>query len=128
MVMSLHGFPFLVTILKNAMLEIPRSMEESGGFVWRTSRPAVPEDFISSFDAGLCGRCLSWFSCVRCLSTVLRLRWDSVFGYHVFTTDIHDLALLAPVQFGRASALSVILTVICLGVWYMQKKYTGGRI
>ncbi|HAT56462.1 MAG TPA: hypothetical protein DCS74_02675 [Veillonellaceae bacterium] len=30
MVMSLHGFPFLVTILKNAMLQIPPSMEEAG--------------------------------------------------------------------------------------------------
>ena len=30
MVMSLHVFPFMLTILKNAMLNIPSSLEEAG--------------------------------------------------------------------------------------------------
>lgn len=124
MVMSLHGFPFLVTILKNAMLEIPRSMEESGALFGappgQRFRKILFPLLTPAFAAG------AFLVFVRTLSEYgTPATLGQRIGYHVFTTDIHDLALLAPVQFGRASALSVILTVICLGVWYMQKKYTG---
>lgn len=123
-VMSLHGFPFLVTILKNAMLEIPLSMEESGALYGaspgqRFRKISFPL-LTPAFAAG------AFLIFVRTLSEYgTPATLGQRIGYTVFTTDIHDLALLAPVQFGRASALSVILTVICMGIWYMQKRYMG---
>lgn len=124
MVMSLHGFPFLVTILKNAMLQIPPSMEEAGALFGaspaeRFRRISLPL-LMPAFAAG------AFLVFVRTLSEYgTPATLGQRIGYLVFTTDIHDLALLAPVQFGRASALSVILTVICLITWQVQKKYGG---
>lgn len=124
LVMSLHGFPFLVTILKNAMLEIPASMEESAAVFGASSRNRIFRVLFPlltpSFAAG------AFLIFVRTLSEYgTPATLGQRIGYSVFTTQIHDLATLAPVQFGSASALSVILTGICLGFWYLQRRAGG---
>ncbi len=124
LVMSFHGFPLLVAILKNAMLEIPVSMEESAAVFGASP----PKRFIKilfpllmpNFAAG------AFLIFVRTLSEYgTPATLGQRIGFSVFTTSIHDLATLAPVQFGSASALSIILTVICLGFWYLQHLAGG---
>ena len=48
LVMSLHVFPFLMTMLKNAMLNIPASLEESGGRFRRGRRDADAQNFCAA--------------------------------------------------------------------------------
>ena len=124
LVMSLHGFPFLAAILKNAMLEIPASMEESAAVFGAPFRKRITKIFfpllIPNFAAG------AFLIFVRTLSEYgTPATLGQRIGFSVFTTSIHDLATLAPVQFGSASALSIILTVICLGFWYLQHLAGG---
>lgn len=124
LVMALHGFPFLVTILKNAIAELPPSMEESAAvfgapFRKRLFRVVIPL-LTPSYAVGallVFVRTLSEYGTPATLGQRI--------GYPVFTTSIHDFAALQPVQFGQASALSVVLTVICLAFWLMQKKVSG---
>ena len=54
-VMSLHMFPFLMTILKNAILNITASLEESGA-VFACGKFCTPSDgqFRHRRSAGLC--------------------------------------------------------------------------
>ncbi|WP_196593669.1 ABC transporter permease [Pectinatus sottacetonis] len=124
LVMSLHGFPFLVTILKNAMLEIPVSMEESAAVFGASLKERIIKILFPlltpSFAAG------AFLIFVRTLSEYgTPATLGQRIGFSVFTTSIHDMATLAPIQFGSASALSIILTIICLGAWYLQRVSSG---
>ena len=123
LIMSLHVFPFLTTLLKNAILNMGSSIDESakicgGSFLYRLRRITFPL-LTGNYAIGL----LLVF-----VKTLSEYGTPATFGYRigfkVFTTDIHDYATIAPIDFSKASSLSSILVIICMLLWLLQSIIT----
>lgn len=124
LVMSLHVFPFLMTILKNAMLNIPASLEESGavfgaGFGMRLRRIFAP---LLTGNYAI-GALLVFVKTLSEYGTPYTL--GRRIGFYVFTTDIHRYSTTAPIDFGRSASLSSILVCICMVMWLLQNYVTN---
>lgn len=124
LVMSLHVFPFLMTILKNAMLNIPASLEESGavfgaGFALRLRKIFAP---LLTGNYAI-GALLVFVKTLSEYGTPYTL--ERRIGFYVFTTDIHRYSTTAPIDFGRSASLSSILVCICMGMWLLQNYITS---
>ena len=124
LVMSLHVFPFLMTMLKNAMLNIPASLEESGavfgaGFGRRLRKIFAP---LLTGNYAI-GALLVFVKTLSEYGTPYTL--GRRIGFYVFTTDIHRYSTTAPIDFGRSASLSSILVCICMAMWLMQNYITG---
>lgn len=126
LVMSLHVFPFMLTILKNAMLNIPSALEESGavfggGFFYRLKKIFLP--LISGNYA--IGALLVFVKTISEYGTPATL--GKRIGFEVFTTEIHRYATIAPIQFGKSATLASVLIGICLIMWMLQNFITSRR-
>ena len=124
LVMSLHVFPFLMTMLKNAMLNIPASLEESGavfgaGFARRLRKIFAP---LLTGNYAI-GALLVFVKTLSEYGTPYTL--GRRIGFYVFTTDIHRYSTTAPIDFGRSASLSSILVCICMAMWLMQNYITN---
>ena len=124
LVMSLHVFPFLMTILKNAMLNIPASLEESGavfgaGFGRRLGKIFAP---LLTGNYAI-GALLVFVKTLSEYGTPYTL--GRRIGFYVFTTDIHRYSTTAPIDFGRSASLSSILVCICMVMWLLQNGITN---
>lgn len=122
--MSLHVFPFLMTMLKNAMLNIPASLEESGAvfgaaFGLRLRKIFAP--LLTGNDA--IGALLVFVKTLSEYGTPYTL--GRRIGFYVFTTDIHRCSTTAPIDFGRSASLSSVLVCICMAMWLMQNYITN---
>lgn len=125
-VMSLHVFPFMLTMLKNAMLNIPSSLEESGavfgaGFARRLRKIFLP--LISGNYA--IGALLVFVKTIAEYGTPATL--GKRFGFEVFTTEIHRCATVAPIQFGKSATLASVLIGVCLVMWMLQNYITSRK-
>ncbi|MGN1119301.1 MAG: ABC transporter permease, partial [Oscillospiraceae bacterium] len=125
-VMSFHVFPFMLTILKNAMLNIPSSLEESGavfgaGFGRRMRRIFLP--LISGNYA--IGALLVFVKTIAEYGTPATL--GKRIGFYVFTTEIHRYATVAPIDFGKSAVLASVLIGVCLMMWLLQNYVTARR-
>jgi iron(III) transport system permease protein len=123
LVMSLHVFPFMLTILKNALLNISAGLEESatifgGTFTYRLRRVTLP--LITGNYA--IGALLVFVKTVSEYGTPATL--GRRIGYSVFVTDIHRSATISPIDFGKAASLSSVLIGVCLFVWFLQNYIT----
>ena len=121
--MSLHVFPFMLTILKNAMLNIPSSLEEAGavfgaGFGARLRKVFLP---LLSGNYAI-GALLVFVKTLSEYGTPATL--GKRIGFEVFTTEIHRHATVAPIDFGGSAALSSVLVGICLCMWFLQNYIT----
>ena len=124
LVMSLHVFPFLMTMLKNAMLNIPASLEESGavfgaGF-WLRLRKIFAPLLTGNYAIGallVFVKTLSEYGTPYTLGRRI--------GFYVFTTDIHRYSTTAPIDFGRSASLSSVLVCICMAMWLLQNYITN---
>lgn len=126
LVMSLHVFPFMLTILKNAMLNIPSSLEESGavfgaGFAQRMRKIFLP--LISGNYA--IGALLVFVKTIAEYGTPATL--GKRIGFYVFTTKIHRYATVAPIDFGKSAVLASVLVGVCLMMWLLQNYVTARR-
>jgi len=123
LVMSLHVFPFMYTILKNAILNIGSGMDESGaifggGALYRFRRITLP---LLSGNYAI-GALLIFVKTLSEYGTPATL--GRRIGFSVFTTAIHRYATVAPIDFGRSASLSGILISICLAAWLLQNYIT----
>ena len=123
LVMSLHVFPFMLTMLKNAMLNIPSSLEESGavfgaGFWQRMRKIFLP---LLSGNYAI-GALLVFVKTISEYGTPSTL--GKRIGFEVFTTEIHRYATVAPIAFGKSAALASVLVGICLVMWMLQNYIT----
>ena len=119
LVMSLHVFPFLMT-----MLNIPASLEESGavfgaGFGMRLRKIFAP---LLTGNYAI-GALLVFVKTLSEYGTPYTL--GRRIGFYVFTTDIHRYSTTAPIDFGRSASLSSILVCICMAMWLMQNYITN---
>ena len=122
--MSLHVFPFLTTILKNAILNINGSLEESaaiygGGFFYRLRKVTLPL-LTGNYAIGMLLVFVKTLSEYGTPSTL-----GKRIGFYVFTTDIHRYATTSPIDFGKASSLSSVLVTICMVLWMVQNYITS---
>ncbi len=126
LVMSLHVFPFMLTMLKNAMLNIPSSLDEAGsvfgcGFFQRVRKIFLP--LISGNYA--IGALLVFVKTISEYGTPATL--GKRIGFDVFTTEIHRYATVAPIAFGKASSLASVLVAICFLMWMLQSYVTNRK-
>lgn len=126
-VMSLHIFPFMVMILKNAMLNIPQSLEESGAVFGASFTKRIRKIFLPLITSNYAiGALLIFVKTLSEYGTPATL--GKRIGFEVFTTQIHRFASIAPIDFGKAATLSSVLISICIGLWliqnYLSKKRT----
>ena len=124
LVMTLNVFPFMMTILKNAILNIPASLEESGavfgaGFGLRLRKIFAPLLTGNYAIAAL----LVFVKTLSEYGTPYTL--GRRIGFYVFTTDIHRYSTTAPVDFGKSASLSAVLICICMALWMMQNYITN---
>lgn len=122
-VMSFHVFPFMLTMLKNAMLNIPSSLEEAGavfgaGFWARMKKIFLP---LLSGNYAI-GALLVFVKTISEYGTPSTL--GKRIGFEVFTTEIHRYATVAPVAFGKSATLASVLIGICLCMWMLQNYIT----
>lgn len=123
LVMSLHVFPFLLTLLRNAMDNIPSSLEESAAvlgarFPLRCRRVLLP---LLAGNYAI-GALLVFVKTLSEYGTPYTL--GRRIGFDVFTTDIHRYAAVAPISFGKAAGLASVLVTICLLLWMVQNAIT----
>lgn len=123
LVMSFHVYPFMLTMLKNAMLSIPSSLEEAGavfgaGFARRMKKIFLP---LLSGNYAI-GALLVFVKTISEYGTPSTL--GQRIGFPVFTTQIHRYATVAPVEFGKSAALASVLVGICLCMWMLQNYIT----
>ena len=120
LVMSLPVFPFLMTMLKNAMLNIPASLEESGAVFGLRLRKIFAPLLNGNYAIGallVFVKTLSEYGTPYTLGRRI--------GFYVFTTDIHRCSTIAPIDFGRSASLSSVLVCICMAMWLMQNYITN---
>ena len=122
-VMSLHIFPFMTTILKNAILNLGSNLDESGavfggGPFYRLHRITLPLLRGNYAIAMLLVfvKTLSEYGTPATLGRKI--------GFYVFTTDIHRYATTSPIDFGKAASLSSVLVSICMIMWLIQNYIT----
>lgn len=102
LVMSLHVFPFMTTMLKNAILNINGSLEESGavfGGSWFYRLRKITLPLLTGNYA--IGMLLVFVKTLSEYGTPATL--GKRIGFYVFTTDIHRYATTAPISFAKAS-------------------------
>ena len=124
LVMSLHVFPFLMTMLKNAMLNIPASLEESGAVFGAGVMLRLRKIFAPLLTGNYAiGALLVFVKTLSEYGTPYTL--GRRIGFYVFTTDIHRYSTTAPIDFGRSASLSSILVCVCMAMWLMQNEITS---
>ena len=124
LIMSFHVFPFLMTMLKNAMLNIPSSLEESGAVFGAGPIRRIRKIFAPLLTGNYAIGALLVF--VKTLSEYgTPYTFGRRIGFYVFTTDIHKYSTTAPIDFGRSAGLSSILVVICIMMWLLQNNITS---
>lgn len=126
MVMSFHLFPFMLTILKNSLLNVSASLDESakifgGSFWYRMKRVTLPL-VTGSYAIGALLVFIKTASEYGTPATIGRR-----IGYRVFVTEIHRNATVAPIDFGSSAALSSVLIGICILIWFFQNNISSKR-
>ncbi len=123
LVMSLHVFPFMLTMLKNAMRNIPSSLEEAGAVFGAGFGARMRKIFLPLLSGNYAiGALLVFVKTLSEYGTPATL--GKRIGFDVFTTEIHRHATVAPIDFGSSATLSSVLVGICLCMWMLQNYIT----
>lgn len=122
--MSFHVFPFMTTMMKNAVLNIGMNLEESAsvsgaGFFYRFKKIVLPL-LTGNYAIAMLLVFVKTMSEYGTPSTI-----GNRIGFYVFTTDIHRYASTSPIDFGKASSLSSVLVLICMLMWLIQNNITS---
>lgn len=118
-IMSLHLFPFLYLILRNALLQIGGSREDAaaihGGRFFYSFRRIVLPLLLSSYAMG---------ALLIFVKTIAEFGTPATFGrkigFYVLTSEIHKYISSWPIDFSKATALASVLLSTCLLLWYVQ--------
>ncbi|MBO5160374.1 MAG: iron ABC transporter permease [Tyzzerella sp.] len=124
LVMSLHVFPFMLTMMKNAMLNIPSSLEESAAVFGAGFGARLKKVFMPLLTGNYAiGALLVFVKTIAEYGTPATL--GKRIGFDVFTTEIHRYATVAPIDFGKSATLASVLVGICLMMWMLQNYITN---
>ena len=112
-----------MTILKNAMFNIPSSLEEAGSVFGAGFGARLRKIFLPLLSGNYAiGALLVFVKTISEYGTPATL--GKRIGFEVFTTEIHRHATVAPIDFGGSAALSGVLVGICLCMWFLQNYIT----
>lgn len=124
LVMSFHVFPFMLTMMKNAMLNIPSSLEESAAVFGSDFKSRLRKIFLPLLTGNYAiGALLVFVKTIAEYGTPATL--GKRIGFDVFTTEIHRYATIAPIDFGKSATLASVLVGICLLMWMLQNYITN---
>lgn len=124
LVMSLHVFPFMLTMMKNAMLNIPSSLEESAAVFGADFKSRLKKIFMPLLTGNYAiGALLVFVKTIAEYGTPATL--GKRIGFDVFTTEIHRYATVAPIDFGKSATLASVLVGVCLMMWMLQNYITN---
>lgn len=124
LVMSFHVFPFMLTMMKNAMLNIPSSLEESAAVFGSDFKSRLRKVFLPLLTGNYAiGALLVFVKTIAEYGTPATL--GKRIGFDVFTTEIHRYATIAPIDFGKSATLASVLVGICLLMWMLQNYITN---
>jgi len=128
-IMSMHLYPFLYLMLKNALLRMNGSFQEATLVYgrnpllnWlRVTFPLLLSSYVMA-------------SLLIFIKTLAEFGTPATFGkrigFDVFTTEIHAYLSLWPIDISAATSLSLVLLSVCMLIWYIQnivsRKYTYG--
>lgn len=126
-IMSLHTFPFLMTIMKNAFLNLPKSLDDACKIYSKNKFKNLIKIYapilLPNFAIGL------FLVFVKALA---EYGTPATFGlkinYVVFSTLITDYMQVAPIDFSLASSLATILLSVCLILWLLQMLITNKKV
>ncbi|MGL6313644.1 ABC transporter permease [Vibrio sp. WXL103] len=125
MIMSLSLFPFMYLVIKNSLLGINASVEEAS-IIYGASRirqlfkvtlPLVLSGY-------LMGALLVFVKTISEFGTPATL--GKQIGYYVLTTEIHRFTSTWPIDFAKASVLSLVLLTTSMMMW-MGQLYISNR-
>lgn len=123
-VMALHVFPFMATLLKNALLNIGTNLEEAGAVLGASFGTRLRKIVLPLISGNYAIGALLVF-----VKTISEYGTPATFGprigFYVFTTDIHRYSTVAPINFNKAASLSAVLIGICLLLWYIQNEISN---
>ncbi|SFL45478.1 iron(III) transport system permease protein [Gracilibacillus orientalis] len=128
-IMSMHLYPFLYLMLKNALMRIDGSFQDAtliygGNPVLNWIRVILPLLISSYIMAAL----LVFIKTLAEFGTPVT--FGKRIGYDVFTTEIHAYLSRWPINISAATSLSLVLLTVCMVIWYIQNiishKYTYG--
>lgn len=113
----------MLTMLKNAMLNIPSSLEEAGAVFGAGFSARMRKIFLPLLSGNYAiGALLVFVKTLSEYGTPSTL--GKRIGFEVFTTEIHRHATVAPIDFGSSATLSSVLVGICLCMWMLQNYIT----
>lgn len=125
-VMSFHVFPFMLTMMKNAMLNIPSSLDESAAVFGAAFTKRLRKIFMPLLTGNYAiGALLLFVKTIAEYGTPSTL--GKRIGFDVFTTEIHRYATVAPIDFGKSATLASALVGICLLMWMVQNYITNRK-
>lgn len=125
-IMSMHTSPFLMTMLKNAFLSFPKSIDDADDIyvkgrlsrILKVYAPILLPNF-------LIGAFLVFVKAISEYGT------PATFGPEinvlVFTTIITNKMQVAPIDFPLAASMASILVFICMVLWMLQSAVTSRR-
>lgn len=125
-IMAMHTSPFLMTMLKNAFLSFPKSLDDASDVyvISQTKKFAkvYAPILLPNFAIG------AFLVFVKALS---EYGTPATFGpkinMMVFTTLITEKMQVAPIDFSMASALASLLVSICMILWVVQMVVTSKK-
>ena len=124
LVMSFHVFPFMMTMMKNAMLTVPYSLDEAGAVAGSSFPERIRKLFLPLLTGNYAiGALLVFVKTISEYGTPATL--GRRIGFSVFTTDIHRYATVSPIDFGKSASLASLLIGICLLIWFLQNYITN---
>lgn len=122
-IMSLHTAPFLMTMMKNAFLSFPRSLDDANSIYsdskLRSALHVGLPILLPNYAIG------AFLVFVKALSEYgTPATFGTKINFPVFSTLITDYMQVSPIDFSMASALASLLLVLCLSMWLLEMFVT----
>lgn len=125
LVMSLSLFPFMYLVIKNSLLKVSASVEEAAMIYGASSLRLLLRVTLPLVLSGyLMGALLVFVKTISEFGTPATL--GKQIGYYVLTTEIHRFTSTWPIDFAKASVLSLVLVTTSLLMW-MGQLYVSNR-
>ncbi|WP_299695518.1 iron ABC transporter permease [uncultured Vibrio sp.] len=124
-IMSLSLFPFMYLVIKNGLLRVSASIEEAAIIYGASSRRILFKIITPLVFSGyLMGALLVFVKTISEFGTPATL--GKQIGYYVLTTEIHRFTSTWPIDFAKASILSLVLLTTSMLMW-MGQLYISNR-
>lgn len=119
LIMSLSLFPFMYLVIKNSLLRINASVEEAAIIYGASKIRILLKVFLPLLISGyLMGALLVFVKTISEFGTPATL--GKQIGYYVLTTEIHRFTSTWPIDFVKASVLSLVLLTTSMLMWMGQ--------